>query len=149
MTHLNLKERKEKLAKDIAELKNKEHMSEEQKSLIRAFLVDHCGYLQNDIKRDREEYASIELNTSDPVDKADATRTQEEMQSKIARTDNEIKATKRAIHSIDEDEYGYCQDGGIEIGLERLLTNPSYVTRDLDCETLHEKKRARELGIRV
>ncbi len=40
---------------------------------------------------------------------------------------------------IDKDDYGYCENCGIEIGLKRLEVRPT-ATLCIDCKTLDELK---------
>ena len=78
-------------------------------------------------------------NFPDPNDRA----TQEEEFSLELRTrDRERKLIKKineAQKRLDDDEYGYCEECGIEIGVERLEARP---TAELcfDCKTLEEKR---------
>ncbi len=76
-------------------------------------------------------------NFPDPNDRA----TQEEEFSLELRTrDRERKLIKKineAQKRIDDDEYGYCQTCGIEIGVNRLEARPT-AELCIDCKTLEE-----------
>jgi DnaK suppressor protein len=37
----------------------------------------------------------------------------------------ELQETLYALNLIESDEYGYCQQSGSEIGIKRLLANPT------------------------
>jgi DnaK suppressor protein len=76
-------------------------------------------------------------NFPDPNDRA----TQEEEFSLELRTrDRERKLIKKineAQKRIDDDEYGYCENCGIEIGVNRLEARPT-AELCIDCKTLEE-----------
>lgn len=76
-------------------------------------------------------------NFPDPNDRA----TQEEEFSLELRTrDRERKLIKKineAQKRIDDDEYGYCETCGIEIGVSRLEARPT-AELCIDCKTLEE-----------
>lgn len=79
---------------------------------------------------------------ADPNDCA----TQEETFSLELRTrDRERKLLKKieeALQKIDNDEYGYCEACGVEIGIRRLEARPT-ATLCIDCKTLDEIKEKR------
>jgi DnaK suppressor protein len=79
---------------------------------------------------------------ADPNDCA----TQEETFNLELRTrDRERKLLKKieeALQKIDNEEYGYCEACGIEIGLRRLEARPT-ATLCIDCKTLDEIKEKR------
>lgn len=79
---------------------------------------------------------------ADPNDAA----TQEETFNLELRTrDRERKLLKKieeALQKIDNEEYGYCEACGIEIGIRRLEARPT-ATLCIDCKTLDEIKEKR------
>ncbi|MEC7294730.1 MAG: RNA polymerase-binding protein DksA, partial [Pseudomonadota bacterium] len=74
--------------------------------------------------------------------------TQEEGFSLELRTrDRERKLLKKineTIEKIDEDDYGFCEACGVEIGIRRLEARPT-ATLCVDCKTLAELKE-KQLG---
>ena len=52
---------------------------------------------------------------------------------------------KRTIDRIDTDDYGFCDQCGVEIGIRRLEARPT-ATLCIDCKTLAEI-RERQTGI--
>ena len=48
-----------------------------------------------------------------------------------------IKKIDETIARIDKDDYGYCENCGVEIGLKRLEVRPT-ATLCIDCKTLEE-----------
>jgi DnaK suppressor protein len=84
-------------------------------------------------------------NYADPSDRA----TQEEEFSLELRTrDRERKLIKKidqTMDRIDKDDYGFCDQCGVEIGIRRLEARPT-ATLCIDCKTLAEI-RERQTGI--
>ena len=78
-------------------------------------------------------------NFPDPADRA----TQEEEFSIELRTrDRERKLIKKidqTIERLDQENYGYCETCGVEIGLRRLEARPT-ATQCVDCKSLDEIK---------
>ena len=78
-------------------------------------------------------------NFPDPADRA----TQEEEFSIELRTrDRERKLIKKidqTIDRLDQEDYGYCDTCGVEIGLRRLEARPT-ATQCVDCKSLDEIK---------
>ena len=76
-------------------------------------------------------------NFPDPADRA----TQEEEFSIELRTrDRErqlIKKIDQTVERIDQEDYGYCDTCGVEIGLRRLEARPT-ATQCVDCKSLDE-----------
>jgi len=83
-------------------------------------------------------------NFADPSDRASQ---EEEFSLELRTRDRERKLIKKineAIETIDEDDYGYCEACGIEIGIRRLEARPT-ATLCIDCKTLAEIKE-KQLG---
>ncbi|WP_448757463.1 RNA polymerase-binding protein DksA, partial [Aggregatibacter sp.] len=84
-------------------------------------------------------------NFPDPSDRA----TQEEEFSLELRTrDRERKLMKKiesTLKKLDNDDFGYCESCGVEIGIKRLEARP---TADLciDCKTLAEIREKQMVG---
>jgi DnaK suppressor protein len=83
-------------------------------------------------------------NFPDPMDRA----TQEsEFSIELRTRDRERKLIRKineAIRWVDEDDYGYCDSCGTEIGIRRLEARPT-ATLCVDCKSL-EEIRERQLG---
>ena len=84
-------------------------------------------------------------NFPDPNDRA----TQEEEFSLELRTrDRERKLIKKiesTLELLDQDDYGFCEECGVEIGIKRLEARPTS-TLCIDCKTLEEIKERQEHG---
>ncbi|MGO2416102.1 MAG: TraR/DksA C4-type zinc finger protein, partial [Cobetia crustatorum] len=55
-----------------------------------------------------------------------------------------LKKINETIDNIDEDDYGFCDACGVEIGIRRLEARPT-ATQCVDCKTLAELKE-KQLG---
>ncbi len=107
--------------------------------------LDHFRQIMNDIKAglgkdiDRTVHTMQDEATvfADPNDRA----TQEsDMGLELRNRDRERKLIKKInemIAKIDAGEYGYCDNCGVEIGLDRLEARPT-ATLCIDCKTLDE-----------
>ena len=78
-------------------------------------------------------------NFPDPLDRASQ---EEEFALELRARDRErklIKKIEKTLNKIDRDEFGYCDQCGVEIGIKRLEARP---TADLcvDCKALAEIK---------
>lgn len=107
--------------------------------------LDHFRQIMNEIKTglgkdiDRTVHTMQDEATvfADPNDRA----TQEsDMGLELRNRDRERKLIKKInemIAKIDAGEYGYCDNCGVEIGLNRLEARPT-ATLCIDCKTLDE-----------
>jgi DnaK suppressor protein len=120
-----------------------DYMSKTHYSLFRQHLTHNLVNQEESLKEAREQYRTIELGSTDPLDVATSTEEQERMLRRIDTLSSQIRRTQDALKSIGSDEYGYCVDCGNEIGLNRLIHAP-FSRRDQDCATLHENKIKRE-----
>lgn len=78
-------------------------------------------------------------NFADPNDRASQ---EEEFSLELRTRDRERKLTKKIsemLSRIEQDDYGYCDSCGIEIGVRRLEARPT-ATLCIDCKTLAEIK---------
>jgi DnaK suppressor protein len=119
--------------------RNEEYMSEGQLEHLRAMLSAWRMDLMEEVDRTVNHMQDEAANFPDPADRA----TQEEEFSIELRTrDRERKLIKKidsTIERLDQDDYGYCETCGIEIGLRRLEARPT-ATQCVDCKALDEIK---------
>ena len=117
--------------------KSDHYMTDEQLEHFRKKLLDWKQQLMEEVDRTVDHMKDDATNFPDPNDRA----TQEEEFSLELRTrDRERKLIKKineAIKRIDDDEYGYCETCGIEIGNNRLDARPT-AELCIDCKTLEE-----------
>ena len=125
--------------------KGEEYMSEGQKEHFRKILNNWRAELMEEVDRTVTHMKDEAANFPDPADRA----TQEEEFSFELRTrDRERKLIKKiesTLELIDNDDYGYCDSCGVEIGVKRLEARPT-ATLCIDCKTLAEIKEKQERG---
>ena len=125
--------------------KKEEYMNDAQKDHFRAILSAWKKELMEEVDRTMSHMKDEAANFPDPADRA----TQEEEFALELRTrDRERKLIKKidsTLENIEQDEYGWCEQCGVEIGIRRLEARP---TADLciDCKTLDEIKEKQTLG---
>lgn len=117
--------------------KGEEYMSPEQVEHFRAILLDWKVSLMREVDRTVGHMKSDATNFPDPNDRA----TQEEEFSLELRTrDRERKLIKKideSMSKLDEEDYGYCDGCGVEIGIRRLEARPT-ANMCIECKTLEE-----------
>ena len=127
------------------EKKGEEYMNSEQRDHFRAILLAWKKELMEEVDRTVHHMKEDASNYADPSDRA----TQEEEFSLELRTrDRERKLIKKIDKTLDrikEDDYGFCDSCGVEIGVRRLEARPT-ATLCIDCKTLAEIKE-RQTGI--
>lgn len=125
--------------------KGEEYMSDAQLDHFRKILLAWKQELMEEVDRTVHHMKEDASNFADPSDRA----TQEEEFSLELRTrDRERKLIKKigkTIDSIEQDDYGFCQSCGVEIGIRRLEARPT-ATLCIDCKTLAEIKE-RQTGV--
>lgn len=115
------------------------YMGADQLDHFRYILLKWRQELMEEVDRTVHHMQDEAANFPDPADRA----TQEEEFSIELRTrDRERKLIKKidqTIERIDQEDYGYCDTCGVEIGLRRLEARPT-ATQCVDCKTLDEIK---------
>lgn len=121
------------------ERKGESYMSDEQKKHFQELLNTWKSELMEEVDRTVTHMKDEAANFPDPADRA----TQEEEFSLELRTrDRERKLIKKidsTLELLEQDDYGYCEACGIEIGVRRLEARPT-ATQCIDCKTLAEIK---------
>lgn len=124
---------------------NEEYMNERQLSHIEKVLLAWRQSLMEEVDRTVTHMKDEAANFPDPSDRA----TQEEEFGLALRTrDRERKLIKKiedALERLLDDDFGYCEACGIEIGLRRLEARPT-ATLCIDCKTLSEIKERQSHG---
>ncbi len=125
--------------------RGEEYMCEPQLEHFRKILLHWKAELMQEVDRTVSHMKDEAANFPDPADRA----TQEEEFSLELRTrDRERKLIKKidvTMERIDQDDYGFCDACGVEIGIKRLEARPT-ATLCIDCKTLDEIKERQELG---
>lgn len=117
--------------------KGEEYMNEKQQEHFKLILKAWRLELMEEVDRTVSHMKDEAANFPDPSDRA----TQEEEFSLELRTrDRErklIKKIDKTLIRIEEDDYGFCDQCGIDIGIRRLEARPT-AELCVDCKTLDE-----------
>ncbi len=119
------------------EEKGEEYMGEKQVEHFRNILLTWKKELMEEVDRTVHHMQDEAANFPDPNDRA----TQEsEFSMELRARDRERKLIKKideSLLTLDNEDYGYCEACGIEIGIRRLEARPT-ATQCIDCKTLDE-----------
>ncbi len=116
-----------------------EYMSEAQKEHFRRILRNWKHQLEEEIERTVSHMQSEHFNLPDPNDRASQ---EEEFSLELRTRDRESKLLRKidkTLRRIDNDDYGYCDSCGDEIGLRRLEARPT-AELCIECKELEEKR---------
>ncbi|WP_354624672.1 RNA polymerase-binding protein DksA [Psychromonas sp. MME2] len=122
-----------------------EYMDKAQRQHFTKILEAWRTQLREEVDRTVDHMKDEAANFPDPVDRATQ---EEEFSLELRARDRErrlIKKISKTLKKIEEDDFGYCESCGIEIGIRRLEARP---TADLciDCKTLAEIKEKQIIG---
>jgi len=127
------------------EKKGEEYMNPDQSEHFKLILHAWKKELMQEVDRTMTHMKDEASNFPDPADRA----TQEEEFALELRTrDRERKLIKKidqTLETIESDEYGFCEQCGVEIGVKRLEARPT-ATLCIDCKTLDEIKERQLVG---
>ena len=116
---------------------NESYMSKNQMKHFKDILSDWKKELSHDIDKTVSHMQDELTAYADPNDRASQ---ESDMALELRNRDRErklIKKIEQTIRNIDNDDYGYCEQCGEEIGLNRLQARPT-ATLCIDCKTLDE-----------
>lgn len=121
------------------ESKGEEYMSDKMRAHFTGILNKWKLELMEEVDRTVHHMQDEAANFPDPADRASQ---EEEFALELRNRDRErklIKKIDKTLQKIQDEEYGWCESCGIEIGLRRLEARP---TADLcfDCKEIAEKK---------
>lgn len=114
-----------------------EYMSKRQLKHFRTILENWKEELSQDLDKTVHAMQDEVTMFADPNDRASQ---ESDMTLELRNRDRERKLIKKindTLRKIEEDDYGYCNACGIEIGLKRLEARPT-ATLCIDCKTLDE-----------
>ncbi|MEQ7920438.1 RNA polymerase-binding protein DksA [Xanthomonas sp. WHRI 1810A] len=119
--------------------KGEEYMGEPMRKHFVKILNKWKQDLMQEVDRTMHHMQDEAANFPDPADRASQ---EEEFSLELRARDRErklIKKIDKTLQLITDEEYGWCESCGIEIGVRRLEARP---TADLciDCKTLAEIK---------
>jgi len=119
--------------------KGEEYMNSRQREHFKKVLGALKVELSQDIDRTVQAMQDDATLFADPNDRASQ---ESDIALELRNRDRERKLIKKideTIARIGKDEYGYCENCGVEIGLKRLEARPT-ATLCIDCKTLDELK---------
>lgn len=127
------------------EKSGEEYMNADQLSHFKAILSTWRGQLRAEVDKTMHHMKDEAANFPDPVDRASQ---EEEFSLELRTRDRErklIKKIEKTLQLIEKDDFGFCNECGVEIGIRRLEARP---TADLciDCKTLAEIKEKQNAG---
>ncbi len=122
-----------------------EYMDKPQRDHFTKILDTWRTQLREEVDRTVDHMKDEAANFPDPVDRATQ---EEEFSLELRARDRErrlIKKISKTLKKIEEDDFGFCDSCGVEIGIRRLEARP---TADLciDCKTLAEIKEKQIVG---
>ena len=124
--------------------KNEKYMSAAMKKHFIAVLLQWREHLREEMQKTFDHLKTKGETYADPVDRASQ---EEEFAFELRTRDRERKLTNKiavSIEKIKQDDYGWCDSCGDEIGVKRLEARPT-ATHCIHCKTLDEIKE-RHLG---
>ncbi|MFT6430218.1 MAG: DnaK suppressor protein [Halopseudomonas sp.] len=138
----NAKEKNSMLIRGFApykEKKGEEYMNEQQLEHFAGILNGWKRELMEEVDRTVHHMQDEAANFPDPADRASQ---EEEFSLELRARDRERKLIRKidqTLQRIDDDDYGFCDSCGVEIGIRRLEARPT-ATLCIDCKTLAEIK---------
>jgi DnaK suppressor protein len=117
--------------------KGEEYMNPRQIGHFRNILLAWKRDLMEEVDRTVHHMQDEAANFPDPNDRASQ---ETEFSLELRTRDRERKLIKKideALDKLDEEDFGYCEECGIEIGIRRLEARPT-ATLCIDCKTLDE-----------
>ncbi|MFF7710492.1 RNA polymerase-binding protein DksA [Pseudomonas sp. NPDC007930] len=121
------------------ETKGEEYMSENMRKHFTFILNKWKQELMQEVDRTVDHMKDEAANFPDPADRASQ---EEEFSLELRARDRErklIKKIDKTLQLIEDEEYGWCDSCGIEIGVRRLEARPT-ADQCIDCKTLAEIK---------
>ena len=119
--------------------KNEKYMSAAMKRHFIAVLLLWKEHLKEEMQKTFDHLRAKGETYADPVDRASQ---EEEFAFELRTRDRERKLINKiavSIEQIKQDDYGWCESCGDEIGIKRLEARPT-ATHCIDCKTLDEIK---------
>ncbi|KLV06309.1 MULTISPECIES: RNA polymerase-binding protein DksA [Photobacterium] len=122
-----------------------EYMGEAQLAHFRKILEAWRNQLREEVGRTVNHMQDEAANFPDPVDRA---AQEEEFSLELRNRDRErklIKKIEKTLQRIEDDDFGFCDSCGVEIGIRRLEARPT-AELCIDCKTLAEIKEKQMAG---
>ena len=117
---------------------NDNYMTKEHLAHFKAILEDRKRVLMEQAEATMRDMQVA--NEENQADISDIATTEERWYYQLRTRDRErklIKKIEESLQKIVDNEYGYCESCGVEIGLNRLEARPT-ANQCIDCKTLDE-----------
>ena len=121
------------------EVKGEEYMSDNMRAHFVSILNKWKQDLMKEVDRTVDHMKEEAANFADPADRASQ---EEEFALELRNRDRErklIKKIDKTLQLIQDKDYGWCEDCGVEIGVRRLEARPT-ADKCFDCKNLAEIK---------
>ncbi len=131
--------------KPYKEKKGEEYMNTNQHTHFRSILLAWRDQLMKEVDRTVGHMKDDAASFPDPTDRATH---EEEFSLELRTRDRERKLLSKINKTLDlisENDYGWCEQCGIEIGIRRLEVRPT-ATLCIDCKSLDEIKERQTMG---
>ncbi len=132
-----------KLKKNYKPTKKESYMSPEQLEYFRQKLVNWRDEL---VEESRETISNLQQEVRDVGDEVERATRETENSLELRTRDRYRKLINKidqALNRIEEGEYGYCEETGEEIGIDRLEARP-IATLCLDAQERRELKQRQQ-----
>ena len=132
------KKPRELTEEEILKAPEKEYMNEAQLAFFKKKLLDIRDQILRNADDTGEHLRENEI-TTDPSDRATL---EEEYTLELRTRDRErklLKKVEKSIRMIDDGSYGYCEETGEPIGIQRLLARPT-ATLTIEAQERRELK---------
>ena len=119
--------------------KGEKYMSAAMKKHFNAVLIEWREHLREEMQKTFDHLKNKGESYADPIDRASQ---EEEFAFELRTRDRERKLISKigvSLEKIKQDDYGWCDACGDEIGIKRLEARPT-ATHCIDCKTLDEIK---------
>jgi DnaK suppressor protein len=114
-----------------------EYMNEAQSAHFHGILEAWKSELMEEVDRTVHHMQDEAANFPDPNDRASQ---ESEFSLELRTRDRERKLIKKIesiLKRVENDDYGFCDSCGVDIGIRRLEARPT-ATQCIDCKTLDE-----------
>ena len=119
--------------------KGEKYMSAAMKKHFNAVLIEWREHLREEMQKTFDHLKNKGESYADPIDRASQ---EEEFAFELRTRDRERKLISKiavSLEKIKQDDYGWCDACGDEIGIKRLEARPT-ATHCIHCKTLDEIK---------
>lgn len=109
---------------DILAMPADAYMNETQQEFFRQVLLGKQAATHEAIAEARDTLASLG-NAADPADLANIEENRQNLTRNLDRLNTQLNDIRSALKAITDGDYGWCESTGEEIGLRRLLAQPT------------------------